>query len=189
MTDVTAVLHSVPAEGGDEVIGFALRCAEPSRRARLRTAAASAVRDHVVAAHRGAGVEHFARPLCCGVEAVDHVAFAHRFRIAGRRQHDADSCARIPVDLGARQAALERSLAERRDVRAHPRQDRLRFRVAETAVELEHLRRAAGVDHQARIQEADVGRAFGGRARARVGHMTSCDRALEIAGVTTGAGE
>ena len=87
-----------------------------------------------------------------------------------RREHDAYGRARVPVHVHRREPTLERGVAQHGQVGAHAREDRLRLRIAEAAVELEHLERAVGGHHQARVQEAEVGRALGSERPHRRPH-------------------
>ena len=74
----------------------------------------------------------------------------------------------------------------RSDSQAH--EDRLRLRIAEAAVELEHLRRAVGRRSSAPRTETPVGHAIGGKPRdGRIDDLAH--DALVQRGVTTGAGE
>ncbi len=86
-------------------------------------------------------------------------------RITLRRQHHAQRRARIPVGLDLIQPAIERRLDQVHQVRAQTHHDRLRFRITQAAIELQHPRRAVDVDHEPGVQKTGVGRAVGGQGR------------------------
>ena len=88
-------------------------------------------------------------------------------RIAARGEHDADGGARVPVGLGAGEAAgLGRRQQQLEQVRAQARQHDLRLGIAEAHVELEHLR-AVRAEHQPGVEDAVERRAA---ARELVDH-------------------
>ena len=62
------------------------------------------------------------------IEAVDHVATARRVGIAGRRQHDRQRGAAVPLGLDAIERPGERVIDEDGEVGGQTRHDRLRFR-------------------------------------------------------------
>src|SRR5690606_7096230 len=67
---------------------------------------------------------------------------------------------RVPFGFAAIKSAIESGGAQGHQIRLQAHHDRLGFRVAETAVVFDHLGGAAGVDHQSRVEETDVGIAF-----------------------------
>src|ERR1044072_1739441 len=69
-----------------------------------------------------------------------------------------------PPRAAGQAAGLARRQAELDQVGAQPRQYRLRLRVAEAGVELEHLR-PLGTDHQAGVEDAAGGGPAGGARR------------------------
>ena len=105
-------------------------------------------------------MEHLAGQLCCGVEPRDGIALAGAFRVAGGGQHHADGRAWVPVTGYLVQLAIQSGFAEFHEVALQTAEHGLGFRVAEAAVELQHVGRAVVCHHQARIEEAGVGRAF-----------------------------
>ena len=62
------------------------------------------------------------------------------------------------------ESAVERGKHELGEIGFEPHHDRLRFRIAETHVELDDLRRAVAADHEAGVEEPGERRAFGGHA-------------------------
>jgi hypothetical protein len=62
------------------------------------------------------------------------------------------------------QAAVDGGFDQVDQVRLQAQHHRLGFRIAEAHVELDHLRRAAGIDHQAGIEEAGERDAVGDHA-------------------------
>ena len=60
--------------------------------------------------------------------------------IAGRREHDAERRAPVPLGVDRVERAVDRVLEQVDEVGLEPQHDRLRFRVAHAAVEFEHLR-------------------------------------------------
>src|SRR5690606_29079862 len=95
IADIPAILHAFPANLVTERIGGLLRVAdglaEPDGAQH-----AAAIGDDLAVVQRSAGVEHLARQRGRVVEAMNLVAFAHRFRIAARSQHDSERRARVP---------------------------------------------------------------------------------------------
>ena len=88
------------------------------------------------------------------VETADHVAAGARLGVAGACEHDGDRPLRRPFEPGAGEAAGARGGEQRvEQVRAQPRQQRLRLGVAEADVELDHLRPVRG-QHQAAVEDA-----------------------------------
>src|ERR1051325_5223322 len=155
--DVLAVLHAVEADALHRLVRA---CAGHLHRVAERGGAQhpAAVRDEGLALRAGPGVEHPAivrrhRNPC------DRVALARIVWIAVRGEHDTERRAAVPGRLHPRKAARERGLGELEQVGLEPQQDRLGLRVAEAAVELDRLRIAGLVDHQAGVQEAAVGEA------------------------------
>ena len=107
------------------------------------------------------------------VPAVDDVAQARRAGIVLRRHHHAQRRARIPLRADARAgAASMRRLDQVEQVGLQAHHHRLRFRIAEAHVELDHLRRAGGVDHQPGVEEAGERHAVGDHAaHGRLDHL------------------
>src|SRR3972149_11560327 len=77
-----------------------------------------------------------------------------RLRVAPRGEDDRPGARGRDRDLEAREVAGRRGREELEQVALEPRHDRLRLRVAEAAVELEHGAPARG-QHQAGIEGAD----------------------------------
>ena len=124
--------------------------------------------DDTIPLDRRAGMEDF-RIRRVVVESGDRISPAAASGIAGCRHHHPEGGAFVPLGPHAREAAVDGRLDEAEEVGAQAEQDRLRFRVAEPAVELDHPRCSGGIDHQARVQETGIGcpgrrESFHGRA-------------------------
>ena len=61
-------------------------------------------------------MEDLARQLAGRIQAVDFVALADGVRIAAGSEHDTERGARVPFRIGAIQLAVERGVAEYRQV-------------------------------------------------------------------------
>ena len=91
------------------------------------------------------GDEHAARD---SVEARDDVPLRGGLRIASAREHDRDGRLRCPVEFGSVEATGDgRALEQVEQIAAQAREDRLRLRIAEADIELEHLWAVSG-QHQ-----------------------------------------
>ena len=101
----------------------------------------------------GARVEHFA-DLVGRFNAADYIAFARRFGVVVRRQHHADRRFVFPFCLHGIEFPRQSSLHQIDQIAVQTAHNRLRFRVAEAAVEFDGERRAACINHQAGIQKA-----------------------------------
>ena len=101
----------------------------------------------------GACVEHFA-DLVGRFNAADYVALARRFGVVVRRQHHANRRFAFPLRLHGIEFPCQSSLHQIDQIAVQAAHNRLRFRVAEAAVEFNGERRAVGVNHQAGIQKA-----------------------------------
>ena len=73
-------------------------------------------------------------------------------RVGARGEHESDRGA-VARGNGAVQPSPRNALQRLEQVALQPRQDRLRLRIPETAVELEHLRAVVG-QHEARVEHA-----------------------------------
>jgi hypothetical protein len=73
-------------------------------------------------------------------EAADLLAGFVIPRIAARGHDHGYRRPLIPLQCGILHPAIDRCLEQRQQIRLQARQDRLRFRVSEAAVELEHSR-------------------------------------------------
>ena len=119
----------------------------------------------------------------------DHFALARRLGIAGRRHDDAERGTPVPFGLDLVEPAVDGGLQQSHQVGLQPHHDRLRFRIAHAAIELERLGTAGAVDHQARVEKTGERDAVGGHAVDRSRWMISRSTRAWIVGVTTGAGE
>src|SRR5690606_31082907 len=133
VADITAVLHSLEAyrlaEGISGLLSLAYRSAQADGAQHP-----PAVRDDVAVDELRAGVKDLSREACRVLETANDVAFAHGLGIAGRGEH-----------------AVERGVAQYREIRYETRQDGLRLGIAEAAIELEHVRRAVFRDHDSGV--------------------------------------
>ena len=92
--------------------------------------------------HARSGVKHLAGQRGSAIEPLDDIAFADIFGITRGGHHDAERRARIPLRRDRVQSSLESRLAQLGEIGLQAHQDGLRFRVAEPAVEFEHVGRA-----------------------------------------------
>src|SRR5512138_80462 len=150
VADITAVLHSLEAyrlaEGISGLLSLAYRSAQADGAQHP-----PAVRDDVAVDELRAGVKDLSREACRVLETANDVAFAHGLGIAGRGEHDAERGACIPACFHRIQLAVERGVAQYREIRYETRQDGLRLGIAEAAIELEHVRRAVFRDHDSGV--------------------------------------
>src|SRR5690606_21093446 len=157
--DVVAVEGAVPGDAGDRRVGALLRIRHTvAQRAHAQHPTTGG--DHVPALHPGAGVED---PGVVGfgyVPGIDGVADARLVRVALGGHHHAQRRAWVPLRLHAVEPALDAGFDQVREIGLQAHQDRLRFRIAEAHVELDHLRHAVGADHQPGIEEAGERRAI-----------------------------
>src|SRR5438309_3334903 len=72
-------------------------------------------------------------------------------RITGRGEDDCHGRAFVPVDRVIVELAVDRGFQQRQKIGFHSRQERLRFRVPKSAIELEHAH-AVARNHQSGIQ-------------------------------------
>src|ERR1700719_2816242 len=105
----------------------------------------------------GAGMKHLSRPAGGDVESADWVALAVRVRIAARGHHYTERRARVPSDLRPLQATLQCCLAQVDEIALQPHQNRLCFRIAESAVEFQYVGRAVRRNHRPPQEETKVG--------------------------------
>ena len=85
----------------------------------------------------------------------------------GRCQHDTERHPAIPFGLDLVQRSGQGVFDQFAQVGFQPHQDRLCFRIAQTAVEFNRLDRTILADHQSGIKETSVGRPFGRHAAHR----------------------
>ena len=139
---------------------------------------------HAAVGFGGAGVEDLGvGEVVFGLQAVNDVAGLVVEGIAAARQHHAEGGAGIPLHLRLvviAQAFPQRLQAERGQIRLEAHQHRLRLWIAEAAVELDDARLAVAVDHQADVEEALKGRAFGGHAAQRGADDALHDAAVNL---------
>ena len=93
---------------------------------------------------------------------VDRRAGVASFGILARREHDGHGRAVRKRQVRVAEVAARRSGKRAEEVSVDPRQDRLRLRISEPAIEFEHLRTLVG-EHQARVQRPDERRAASGQ--------------------------
>jgi hypothetical protein len=90
------------------------------------------------------------------VEPVDRAAGLRRVGIARRCEHYAERGATVPFRFDAIERAVDAVLEQLDEIRAQTHQDRLRFGIAEPAVELEHARRTVRIEHDACVEKPAV---------------------------------
>ena len=79
----------------------------------------------------------------------------------------------VPVGFGRVELAIDGLFDQFQQVALQSHQDGLRFRVAQAAVELQHLGVALGINHQAGVEKARIRRARCGHAGDhRLDHFT-----------------
>src|SRR5690606_17202045 len=125
---------------------------------------AAAVGHYLAVFQAGSGMENFLAVHFGFRQAGNNVALVIVSGVTAGSQHDAYAGSFVPLRVALVQLAVHGRLAQFNHVRFHAQHDRLGFRVAEAAVELDHFRRTVGVDHQAGVQEAFVRMTFGGHA-------------------------
>src|SRR5256714_12994197 len=86
----------------------------------------------------GAGVKDLARQAGGALQTLDDVALSHLVRVAGRGQNYAERRARIPLRIDGIERTAERRLAQQREIGLEAHEDRVRFRIAEAAIELQN---------------------------------------------------
>src|ERR1700733_5632953 len=112
-------------------------------------------------------MEDFPRKFRGPAETLDAVSLAHGTRVARRRENYTERRARVPLGRHFMQAAIDRRLTQQSQVRLQPCENGLRFRVAEAAVEFNHVRRSIRCDHDSRVEEARVGHPVSGESANR----------------------
>ena len=101
---------------------------------------------------------------CCAgglrrVDPADRLAGIVSARIPGRRQHHAHARPAAPFQFHARQLAAGRRHQHRHEIGRHTVHQRLRLRIAQAHVELQHLR-SRRRHHQSRVQETSESHRF-----------------------------
>ena len=157
MGDVAAKLHAIEAHRRQQRVGGLAR-ARHRRAERRRAQYPAAAGQHGTVEFARAGVENLPRQCAGGLQPFDRHAGLGLVRVATGGEHHADGRARIPVALRVSQTAVKRRLDEVDEIGAQPHQHRLRFGIAETAIELEYVRRAVVGDHQAGVEKAAIAR-------------------------------
>src|SRR5262249_42038384 len=110
VADVAPQLHAVKLYLPGHLVGALLRGAHVvAQRGHAQHPAAAG--DEVVAADRGAGVEHMA-VLAGRRQAVDGIALARVVGVAGGGQHHAQRHPRVPLRLDLVERAVERMVDE-----------------------------------------------------------------------------
>src|SRR5215472_2863000 len=138
VTDVVPVLHARPVNRASERIGLLLRRGD-ARTEADRAQHASSVGEYPAGLAPCGGVKDLAGELCGPFEPLDGITFASALGIARGRHHDAECRARVPLGTRAVEAAIERRLAERREIGLEPHHDGLRLGISQAAIELEHV--------------------------------------------------
>ena len=109
-------------------------------------------------------MKDLARQAGGALQTLDDVALSHLVRVAGRGQNYAERRARIPLRVDAIERTAERRLAQQREIGLEAHEDRLGFRIAAAAIELQNVRCAVGGNHESGVQEAGVRHALGGQS-------------------------
>jgi len=166
-----AVKRAIPVDLCNRAIGALLRVMHAVAE-RTHAQHAAAAGQHPLAVQPGAGLKHLDLGRKRAVQAMNHVAAAWGVGIVRRRHHHTQRRARIPLRVHAIERAVERRFDQLQQIRLQAQQDRLRFRVAKTHVELDHPRRAVGVDHQTSVKKPGERHAVGSHAaHGRLDHL------------------
>src|SRR5690606_27043955 len=152
ITDIRAVEAAIPLDGPGQRIGTLLRSLDVAAQ-RCGAEYPASLGDDLAVAQRGAGVKDLAVLAGCLFKAADYIPLAVVAGVAASGQNHAETRARTPPGLGPSQPAVQCGLDQLHQAALQAQHDRLGFGIAEAAVELDDLGRAAAVDHQAGIQE------------------------------------
>src|SRR5690606_17636794 len=158
--DIHSIERAVEADLADGFID-AVACLAHRVAERDRAEHPAAVRHDLAVGEARAGVEDLARRAFGLVESADDLALLVVAGIARARDDHADGGARVPANLGLAEPSFAGVETQSNEVAFEAKQDRLRFRIPEPAVELEDARRAVVGDHQPGVQEAAIVHAFG----------------------------
>src|SRR5450631_2714689 len=109
-------------------------------------------------------MKYFSGQIGGKLKTADRIALAVSIGIAAGGHDDPERSARVPSNLKSLQGTVERCLAQVDEIALQSHQNRLCFRVAEPAVEFQHLGRPVRGNHQSRIKEAEIGIAVGSQA-------------------------
>src|SRR5439155_4995871 len=151
--DVRAKLHTVEMNGGNRAVRRTLRLSDRIAE-RAHAENTPAVDDDLFVDQRRAGMKDAAigiRFFRYAIEPADYIALARIGGIPGRRKNDTETRAPVPFRLRLTERSGGRVREQIQQIGFEPHENRLRFRVAKTAVEFEHTRIAAPVDHDARV--------------------------------------
>src|SRR3990167_1165172 len=171
VTDVVAVETAVPADFLSQAIGLLLSFFNRTTDGGGAEYAATCG-DDLAVLQSGARMEHFAFQLRGSIQTFDHIALGVIGRITTGGDHHAHGRTRVPGGFYFVQRLGQGSLDQQHQRAFQAAHDRLGFRVAEAAVELNDLGLAGLVDHQPGVEEAGVDVALGGHAaHGRVDHL------------------
>src|SRR3990167_8723031 len=163
VTDVVAVETAVPADFLSQAIGLLLSFFNRTTDGGGAEYAATCG-DNLAVLQSGARMEHFAFQLRGSIQTFDHIALGVIGRITTGGDHHAHGRTRVPGGFYFVQRLGQGSLDQQHQRAFQAAHDRLGFRVAEAAVELNDLGLAGLVDHQPSVEETGVDVAFAGHA-------------------------
>src|SRR3990167_9067988 len=171
VTDVVAVETAVPADFLSQAIGLLLSFFNRTTDGGGAEYAATCG-DDLTVLQSGTRMEHFAFQLRGSIQTFDHIALGVIGRITTSGDHHTHGWAWVPGGFDLVQRLGQCGFDQQHQGRLQAAHDRLGFRVAEAAVELNDLGLAGLVDHQPGVEETGVDVAFAGHtAHGRVDHF------------------
>src|SRR6266705_4438253 len=178
LSDVPPVVHAGPADAGDGGVRLGHRLLDRVAERGHAEHAPAVGHERAVGPLRS-GVEDFAAlPGAERLYTFDPPPALDRARVALGGEHDAHRGTCIPVDGGAGETAVARVLDQLEQVGAQADEQRLRLRIAEAYVELEHLG-VAVLHHEPGVEDARVADALPGEAAHHWLHDLAQDAVLE----------
>src|SRR3989454_586611 len=178
LSDVPPVVHAGPADAGDGGVRLGHRLLDRVAERGHAEHAPAVGHERAVGPLRS-GVEDFAAlPGAERLHTLDPPPALDRARVALGGEHDAQRGTCIPIDGGAGEAAVARALDQLEQVGAQADEQRLRLRIAEAHVELEHLG-VAVPHHEPGVEDARVADALPGEAAHHGLHDLAQDAVLE----------
>ncbi len=158
--DVVTAKAAVPADIAHQGVSALLRFSDGVTQRGSAEHPAAAGQHAIVISESGTGVEDLAVSRFFQRQAVDLITGTVVARIATGGDHHAQRGAFVPLGGFLIQLAVAGGEAQIYQIRFHAQHDRLGFRIAKAAVELDNLRVSLFIDHQARIEETGVGVPF-----------------------------
>src|SRR5690348_13555549 len=94
--------------------------------------------------------------LLCLRDARYFIAFARVVRVTVRREHDAQRNAPVPLSLSLIERSVDGVLDQRQKIALESKQNRLRLRIPQAAVELQRFDGAIRLNHEARVEKPGI---------------------------------